>query len=68
MDALEEHLLICGECVDRAQASDAYIEGIRAALVKGGFGSRSVRSGQLPDEASQSISPPLATHCIGLDS
>jgi hypothetical protein len=46
LDALEEHLLICGECVDRAKASDAYIEGIRAALVKGGFGSRSLCSGR----------------------
>ena len=45
LDGLEEHLLICGECVERAQASDAY-EGIRAALVKGGIGSRSLRSGQ----------------------
>jgi hypothetical protein len=48
LDALEDHLLISGECVDRAQTSDAYIEGIRAALVKGGFGSRSLRSGQDP--------------------
>jgi hypothetical protein len=46
LDDLEEHLLICGECVDRAQASDSYIEGIRAALVKRGFGSRSLRSGR----------------------
>jgi hypothetical protein len=46
LDALEEHLLICGECVDRAQASDAYIDTIRDALVKGGVGSRSLRSGR----------------------
>lgn len=38
LDALEEHLLICGECVDRAQASAAYVDTIRAALVKRGFG------------------------------
>ena len=27
LDALEEHLLICGECVDRALASDAMLMG-----------------------------------------
>jgi hypothetical protein len=43
LDAMEEHLLICGECVDRAQDSDAYIETIRDALVNGGFGPRSLR-------------------------
>jgi hypothetical protein len=47
LDALEEHLLICGECVDRALASDNYIDRIRAALVKGGFGLRSLRSGRV---------------------
>jgi len=42
LDALEEHLLICGECVDRAQASDAYVDTLRAALAKGGCGLRSL--------------------------
>ena len=37
LGALEGHLLICGECVDRAQASDTYIDSIRAALVRRGF-------------------------------
>jgi hypothetical protein len=46
LDALEERLLICGECVDRALASDAYIDKIRAALVKCGFGLRSLRCGK----------------------
>jgi hypothetical protein len=41
LDALEEHLLICGDCVDRAQATDAYVDRIRAALVNCGFGLRS---------------------------
>lgn len=42
LDAMEEHLLICGECVDRAQDSDAYTEAIRDALIKGGFAPRSL--------------------------
>ena len=29
LDALEGYLIICGECVDRAQASDTYIDSIR---------------------------------------
>ena len=46
LDALEEHLLICGECVDRALASDTYVDRIRAALVKCGFGLRSFSGGK----------------------
>jgi hypothetical protein len=46
LGALEEHLLICGDCVDRAQASDAYVDRIRAALVKCGFGSWSFSGGK----------------------
>ena len=37
---LEEHLLICPECIKRAEASDAYVNQIRAAIVKGRFDSR----------------------------
>ena len=46
LDGLDEHLLICGECVDRAQASDAYVDRIRFALVKCGFGLRSFSGGK----------------------
>jgi len=28
---LEEHLLVCPACVDRAEASDAYVDVVRAA-------------------------------------
>jgi hypothetical protein len=37
LNAVEEHLLICGECVNRAPASDAYVDRIRSALVRCGF-------------------------------
>jgi hypothetical protein len=29
---LEEHLIMCAECVERAQASDAYVDQIRATI------------------------------------
>ena len=31
---LEVHLLVCAECVERAETSDAYVDAIRAALVQ----------------------------------
>ena len=34
---LEEHLLVCAECVERAEASDFYIDAIRAAIIRGNF-------------------------------
>jgi len=34
---LEEHLLSCPACVQWAEASDDYIDHLRAAIVKGGF-------------------------------
>jgi hypothetical protein len=40
LDALDGYLLICVECVDQVQASDTYIDSIRAALVRPEFGSR----------------------------
>jgi len=46
LDALEEHLLICGEYVDRTQASGAYVERIRAALVNCGLGLGSFSGGK----------------------
>jgi hypothetical protein len=46
LDALEEHLLIAGECVDGTLASDAYIDKIRAGLVNGDFGLRTLRCGK----------------------
>jgi hypothetical protein len=37
LDALEEHLLACPKCVDLAEASDAYVDTIRAGIVLGNF-------------------------------
>jgi hypothetical protein len=34
--ALEEHLLICGECVDRAEEVQDYVDAIRAAAIQRG--------------------------------
>ena len=35
--AIEEHLLWCRECVARAEASDGYVDAIRAATIRGNF-------------------------------
>jgi len=35
--ALEEHLLGCPECADRAEESAQYVDTIRAALIAGDF-------------------------------
>jgi hypothetical protein len=35
--AIEEHLLWCRECVARAEESDHYVDGIRAAIIRGSF-------------------------------
>jgi anti-sigma factor RsiW len=35
--ALEEHLLACAECVARAEASDDYVDAIRAGIIAGNF-------------------------------
>ena len=37
VEAIEEHLLACPKCVDRAEASDAYVDAIRAGIVTGRF-------------------------------
>lgn len=29
---IEEHLMVCSECIDRAQAQDAYIRAVKGAL------------------------------------
>lgn len=34
---LEEHLLGCSVCVKRAEESDAYVDAIRAAIIRGNF-------------------------------
>ena len=34
---LEEHLLACPSCVERAEEVQNYVEAIRAAIVEGGF-------------------------------
>lgn len=33
---LEEHLLVCPECVERAMASDTYVDHVRSAIIRGG--------------------------------
>lgn len=35
LSPLEEHLLVCGECAERAEQSDRYVDAIRRALVRG---------------------------------
>jgi hypothetical protein len=34
---LEEHLLTCGECVDRAEETQDYVDAIRAGIIRGRF-------------------------------
>ena len=34
---VEEHLLWCHECIDRATASDRYIAALRGGVRRGGF-------------------------------
>ena len=34
---LEEHLLACPECVERAEQTAAYVDTIRAAIITGNF-------------------------------
>ena len=33
LSGVEEHLLACPECVDRAEAAAGYVDALRAALV-----------------------------------
>jgi hypothetical protein len=35
LDTLEGHLLICGECVDRAEETAGYVDAMRAGIVRG---------------------------------
>jgi hypothetical protein len=35
--SLEEHLLWCQDCLERAQDSDLYVDTIRAAIIRGDF-------------------------------
>ena len=37
--ALEEHLLICGECVERAEETQDQVDVIRAGIIRGCFDS-----------------------------
>jgi hypothetical protein len=34
---LEEHLLACSSCVERAEEAQDYVNAIRAAIIEGGF-------------------------------
>jgi hypothetical protein len=33
LSALEEHLLMCGECVDRAEEVQDYVDAIQAGII-----------------------------------
>jgi len=35
--ALEEHLLICGACVARAEETESYVDAMRAAMISLGL-------------------------------
>ena len=35
--ALEEHLLACPACAERAEATARYVDAIRAAIIKGDY-------------------------------
>jgi hypothetical protein len=37
LEALEEHLIGCPTCVERATEAAAYVDTIRAAIIKGDF-------------------------------
>jgi hypothetical protein len=34
LDALEEHLFVCGACVDRAEATAGYVDVMRGAIAR----------------------------------
>jgi hypothetical protein len=35
--ALEEHLLACSSCAQRAEKAEKYVDAIRGAILEGGF-------------------------------
>lgn len=35
--AIEEHLLWCHECVERAEESDGYVDAMRTAIIRGNY-------------------------------
>jgi len=35
--ALEEHLIACPKCAERAEENAAYVDTMRAAMIAGGF-------------------------------
>jgi hypothetical protein len=37
LTAIEEHLLWCHDCLDRAEKSDQYVDAMRAGAIRGGF-------------------------------
>ena len=37
LDLLEEHILACAICAERAAASDEYVDAIRAGAIEGNF-------------------------------
>jgi len=37
LKALEEHILHCGLCVDRAMEASDYVDAVRAAIIRGNF-------------------------------
>ncbi len=49
--ALEEHLLVCGRCIERAEYTDRYVEAMSAALKAG----RARRLRAVPQEVQWSV-------------
>ena len=37
LESLEEHILGCGDCADRAAESAAYVDTMRRAIIEGNF-------------------------------
>jgi hypothetical protein len=37
LEALEDHIIGCDECADKAAESAAYVDAIRAAIIEGDF-------------------------------
>jgi hypothetical protein len=35
--AIEEHLLVCGDCIDRAKKSDHYVDLLRRGIIQGNY-------------------------------
>ena len=38
LEVLEDHIIGCGDCADRATEAAAYVDAVRAGIVAGNFG------------------------------